>query len=45
MLFQVKILENGRKNIFREKETSNHVLLMFLDVEVLNKEARYSACI
>ena len=42
MLFQVKTPENGTKNIFRDKQTTNKVLLMFLDVKVLNKQARYS---
>ena len=32
MHFQVKIPENGTKNIFREKQTINKVL-MFLDVK------------
>ena len=27
--------QNGRKNIFREKQTTNKVPLMFLDVKVL----------
>ena len=27
--FQVKILANGRKNIIREKQTTNKVPLMF----------------
>ena len=34
MHFQVKMRENGRKNIFREKQTTNKVPLMVLDVEV-----------
>ena len=37
MHFQVKMPENGRKNIFREKETTNKVPLMFLDVKCLRK--------
>ena len=32
---QVKISENGRKNIFRDKQTTNKVPLMLLDVKVL----------
>ena len=30
MLFQIKMLENGRKNIFRDKQT-NKVPFIFLD--------------
>ena len=37
MHFQFKIPENGRKNIFRDKETTNMVPLMFLDVKVLTE--------
>ena len=33
MHFQVKMPENGTKNIFREKQTINKVPLMFLDVK------------
>ena len=33
--FQVKISENGRKNLFRDKQTTNKVPLMLLDVKVL----------
>ena len=29
--------ENGRKNICRDKETTNHVLLMFLRLKCLRK--------
>ena len=35
MYFQVKMPENGRNNIFRDKQTTNKVPLMFLDVKVL----------
>ena len=37
MNFQVKMLENGRKNIFKENETTNKVALMFLDVKGLTE--------
>ena len=35
MHFQVKMAENGRKNIFKDKQTTHKVPLMFLDVKVL----------
>ena len=35
--FQVKMLENGRKNTFKENETANKVALMFLDVKGLTE--------
>ena len=35
MHFQVKMLEIGRKDIFRDKETTNKVPLMLLEVEVV----------
>ena len=35
MYLQVKIPENGRKNVFRDKQTTNKVAVMFLDVKVL----------
>ena len=34
MHFQVKMIENGRKNIFRDKQTANKVPLLFLHVKV-----------
>ena len=34
MHFQVKMMENGRKNIFRDKQTANKVPLLFLHVKV-----------
>ena len=37
MYVQVKVPENGKKNIFRDKETTNKIPLMFLDVNVLTK--------
>ena len=37
MDFQVKVPENGRKNIFRNKETIKKVPVMFLDVKVLTE--------
>ena len=57
MHFQVKMSKNGRKNIFREKEITNKVLPMLLDVknasgkvtivllDPVNKQARYTVCI
>ena len=38
MYFQVKMLENGRKNIFRDKKTVNKVPLLFLHVKVLTEK-------
>ena len=35
MHFEVRMQENGRKNIFKDKPTKNKAPLMFLDVEVL----------
>ena len=35
--FQVKMQENGRKNIFRDKQRRNKVLMMFLDIKVLRE--------
>ena len=35
MYLQVKIPENGRKNVFRDKQTTNKVSVVFLDVKVL----------
>ena len=38
MHFEVKMQKkNGRNNIFRDKETSNKVPVMFLDVKVLTE--------
>ena len=37
MYFQVEMLENGRKNIFREKQTVKQLPLMFLYVKVLTE--------
>ena len=37
MDFQVKMLENGRKKIFRDNETRNKVTLILLDVNVITK--------
>ena len=37
MYFQVKRPENGRKKIFRFKQTATKVTLMFLDVKVLTE--------
>ena len=38
MHFQVKMQENGRHNIFREKQTINKIPLMFLDVKVVEEK-------
>ena len=35
MYLQVKVLENGTKNVFSDEETTNKVPLLFLDVKVL----------
>ena len=35
MYLQVKMQENGTKNIFRDKQTTKKVPLVFLDVIVL----------
>ena len=37
MHFQVKMRENGRKNIFKEKQTTNKVPLMFLNANVVTE--------
>ena len=37
MLSQVKMLENGRYNIYRDQETTNKIPLMFFDVKVLKE--------
>ena len=37
MHFQVKIPENGRENIFRDKQTRNKVPLIFPDPKVLTE--------
>ena len=41
MHFQVKMVENRFKNIFPDKQTTNNVPLMFLDVKVLTKGNNY----
>ena len=35
MTFSVKVPENGRKKIFKDKQTAKNVPLMFLDIKVL----------
>ena len=35
--FQVNMADNGRNNIFKDKQTTNQVPLMFLDVKVLSQ--------
>ena len=37
MHFQVKMLENGTKNIFKDKETTKKLPLMFFDVKVITE--------
>ena len=37
MHFQVKMLENPRKNIFRDEQNTNKVQMMFLDGKVLSE--------
>ena len=37
MHFPVKIHENGRKNIFRDKQNTKKVNVMILDVKMLTK--------
>ena len=37
MHFKVKMPENGGKNIFKDKQATNKVLLMFLDANVLTE--------
>ena len=55
MHFQFNLPEGGKKNTFRDKEVTNKVTLMFLNVQLLrqkvqiaffdsvNKQARYLA--
>ena len=37
MHFEHKMPENGRNNIFRDKQATNKVPLMFLDIKVLTE--------
>ena len=37
MNFEVKMPQNGRKNIFRDKQTTKKVPLTFLDVQVVTE--------
>ena len=37
MNFEVKMPQNGRKNIFRDKQTTKKVPLIFLDVQVVTQ--------
>ena len=37
MYLQVKMPENGKKNVFSDEETTNKVPLMLLDVKVLTE--------
>ena len=37
MNFEVKMPQNGRKNIFRDKQTTKKVPLIFLDVQVVTE--------
>ena len=36
-IFQVKVAEKNRKNIFREKQTTKKLHVMFLDVKMLTE--------
>ena len=38
MQFQLKMPENGRKHLFRYKQTTNKVPLMFFDVKMLTEK-------
>ena len=38
MHFLVEMAENGRKNLFRDKEKINKVVLIFLDVKVITEK-------
>ena len=40
MTFQVRISENGSKNKFREKQRTNKVSLMSLDVKVVKEKQK-----
>ena len=37
MLCQLKRRENGRKNVYRDKQPTTNVMWMFLDVKCLRK--------
>ena len=37
MYLQAKMPENGRRNVFRDKQTTNKVPMMFLDSNVLTQ--------
>ena len=43
MYLHVEMSENGRKNVFRDEQTTNKVPLVFLDVKVLTQwyESRF----
>ena len=43
MYLQVKMSENGRKNLFRDEQTTNKVAVLFLDVKVLTQ--LYESCL
>ena len=57
MFLQVKMLENGRKNLFRDKQTTKKVPLVFFRrqsacgkvtmafLDAVSKEKRYSVCV
>ena len=44
MHFQVKMLENVRKNIFKDKQTKKKIPLMFLDVKVITERKQFYFC-
>ena len=44
MHFQVKMLDNGRNNIFIDKETTKKVEVMFLNVKVLTESQLLHYC-
>ena len=41
MYLQVKMQENGRKDIFREMQTTNKVQLIFLDVKMFTERSHW----
>ena len=44
MYFEVEIPENGTKNMFRDKETTKKVPLMFLDVKLVTESEQLRFC-
>ena len=41
MYLQVTMQENGRKDIFREMQTTNKVQLIFLDVKMFTERSQW----